>query len=141
MAVTVTAYTEGKIQILGGEIDLEKDLIKVSLHTCNYRPDIHLHQDYGDLTNEVPDSGGYVVGGKELKGKTVYPEDEQEVFDASDTNWSEMNVSVAIRYGVIYKSTDGISTLIAFIDFGEDQIVVQGQDFTIQWHKDGILYI
>ncbi len=144
MAVSISAYNDGKMKILDGTIDLDSDTHKVSLHTSTYSPNIDAHTFFSDLTNELAASGGYTSGGESLASKTVAADDSNDrgVFDAADLTWSALTPSAAFRYGVIYKDT-GVTTtspLIAYIDFGADQDPA-GSDFTIQWNVDGILYI
>lgn len=144
MAVTASAYNDGKKKILDGTIDLNSDTITVSLHTSTYSPNIDAHTFFSDLTNELAASGGYTAGGKELAGKLVSADDSNDrgVFDASDRIWPALTPSAGFRYGIIYKDTGVAATspLIAYIDFGTDQDPA-GSDFIIQWHVDGILYI
>lgn len=144
MALTVSAYNDGKMKILDGTIDLDTDTIKVSLHTSAYSPNIDTHTFFSDLSNELAASGGYTAGGEALASKAVSADDANDrgVFDAADLNWTALTPSAAFRYGVIYKDTGVAATspLIAYINFGTDQDPA-GSDFTIQWHADGILYI
>ena len=144
MAVTITAYNDGKMKLLDGSIDLDTDTIKVSLHTSAYSPDIDAHTFFSVMSNELSSSGGYTAGGDALASKSVNADDtnDRAVFDAADLTWSALTPSSAFRYGVIYKDTGTAATspLIAYIDFDANQDPA-GSDFTIQWHADGILYI
>ncbi|MDH3943707.1 MAG: hypothetical protein OEV06_06430 [Anaerolineae bacterium] len=144
MAVTISAYNDGKMKLLDGAIDLDNDTIKLSLHTSSYSPDIDGHTFFSDISNELAASGNYTAGGKALSGKSVTADDvnDRAVFDGDDVSWAALTPSAAFRYGVIYKDS-GVSTtspLIAYLDFGADQNPA-GSDFTVQWHADGILYI
>ena len=141
MAATIIAYNDGKMNILDGDIDLDSDTIKVSLHTSSYSPDKDAHTTTADLSNELAASGNYTSGGESLASKTVTADDSNDrgVWDAADLTWTALTPSAAFRYGVIYSSTAS-NKLIAYIDFGADQNP-GGSDFTIQWSSDGIMYI
>ncbi|MBW8034493.1 MAG: hypothetical protein FVQ79_02185 [Planctomycetes bacterium] len=144
MAVNIYAYNDGKMGILNGWIDLAGDIIKVALCTSSYTPDIDVHDNFDDITNELGASGNYTAGGATLGSKTAAADDTNDrgVFDAADLTWTALTPSAAFRYGIIYRSTGTPSTsrLIAYIDFGADQNP-GGSNFTIAWHADGILYI
>ena len=144
MAVTITAYNDGKMGLLRGWVDLQGDTIKVALVTSSYSPDIDTHDQFDDISDELAASGNYTSGGEALASKSVSADDTNDrgEFNATDLTWTALTPSAAFRYGIIYRSTGTPSTsrLIAYIDFGADQDP-GGSDFTIQWHADGILYI
>lgn len=144
MAATITAYNDGKMNILKAVIDLDGDTIKVALCTSSYSPDIDAHTDFGDINNELAASGNYTSRGQALDNKAVTADDTNDrgKFDADDETFTALTPSAAFRYGIIYvdTGTDSTSYLIAYIDFGADQNP-GGSDFTIAWHTDGILYI
>ena len=94
------------------------------------------------VTNEVPQSGGYITGGKALSNKSVTQDDvnDRAKFDGEDITWETATINA--RAAVLYKDTGtaSTSTLIAYIDFGLD-FQSSGGDFTIEWHTDGIFYL
>lgn len=134
-------YNAGKVALLRGQIDLAGGAIKVALVTSDYVVDKDNHDFFNDITNEVSGTG-YTAGGKALAGAAVSQDNanDRAVFDANDLVWSVATFTA--RAAVLYKSTGSAATspLIAFIDFGEDRSV-SGEDFSIVWHQDGILYL
>lgn len=124
-----------------GAIDFVNDTIKVALVTSTYTPDFDAHDFFDDITNEVTGTG-YTAGGATLASKTVTQDDtdNEGVFDAADVTWSSSTITA--RGAVIYKSTGTASTspLIAYIDFGSDQVSTAG-NFVITWNAEGILNI
>lgn len=134
-------YNSFKRDIMNGSIDLDTDTIKVALVTSTYTPDIDAHTKFSDVTNEVSGTG-YSAGGNTLASLSVTVDntDDEGVFDASDTNWASSTITA--RGAVVYKSTGTASTsnLIAYFDFGSDQISSSG-NFTISWNAEGIINI
>ena len=134
-------YNFGKGELINGGIDLDTDTIKVALVTSAYTPDIDLHDDFADITNEVVGTG-YVAGGQALATKSVTVDDTNDLayFDADDVTWSSSTITA--RGAVLYKDTGtpATSTLIAYFDFGSDQSSSAG-NFTIEWNASGILTI
>lgn len=132
-------YNSFKKKIMDGSIDLDTDTIKVALVTSSYSPNQDSHDFFDDITNEVSGTG-YSSGGATLANKTVTQDntDDEGVFDADDVTWSSSTITA--RGAVLYKSSGVASTspLIAYIDFGSDQISAAG-NFVIQWSSEGIL--
>jgi hypothetical protein len=134
-------YNAGKVALLRGNIDLAGGAIKVALVTSGYLADKDAHDFFNDVTNEVS-GAGYAAGGKTFTGAAVNQDNtnDRAVLVANNVVWPV--AAFTARAAVLYKSTGNAATsaLIAFIDFGEDR-AVSGQDFSIVWHQDGILYI
>jgi hypothetical protein len=122
-------------------VDLDTDTVKVALVTSSYAPNQDTHDFFDDVTNEVSGTG-YTAGGATLASPTVTLDttNDRVDFDAADTSWTTSTITA--RAAVIYKSTGTASTspLIAYIDFGSDQISSAGT-FLIQWNASGILRI
>lgn len=141
-------YNKGKYEILNGNIDFKSDSFKVALVTSSYTPDKDAHDNWEDITNEASGSP-YEAGGKELTSKDItldYTNDRVE-FNGGDTAqrpgftiWPFSTITA--RAAIIYKDTevDSTSTLIAYIDFGQDYST-NGEDFTIEWDSEGIFYL
>ena len=134
-------YNAGKVALLKGQIDLTGGAIRVALVTSGYAGNKDSHDFFNDVTNEVSGTG-YTAGGKTLVSAAVNQDNtnERAVLTASDVVWPVATFTA--RGAVLYKGTGSAATspLIAFIDFGEDRSVA-GQDFSIVWHQDGILYL
>lgn len=125
---------------MNGSIDLDTDTIKVMLVTSAYTPDQDAHTKRSDVTNEVSGTG-YTAGGATLANKSVSADntDNEGVFDADDVVWGSSTITA--RGAVLYKARGGAASadeLIAYIDFGSDQISSSG-NLTITWNSEGIL--
>lgn len=132
-------YNSAKLRILQGDFDFGSDEFKVALVTAAYSADADAHEFFADVTDEVLGSG-YIAGGKELMGKTLARDDANDavIFDAEDLVW--IVATFTARAAVVYKNSGSAATspLLAYIDF-EDDLEAAGEDFTIEWHEDGIL--
>lgn len=117
----------------GSAPDLTGDTIKVMLVTSGYTP-LATHEFRSSVTNEVV-GAGYTAGGATLASKTLTGT-TTVTFDAADVNWIG---TITARGAVLYHDTGNAATdrLITYIDFGSDQISVNG-NFTIQWNALGI---
>lgn len=137
--MTSTLYNSAKTALLNGGIDLLSDTLKVALVSASYVPDVDTHQYYDDVTDEISGTG-YTAGGKTLTGKTITQDDANDCarFDAADPTWSVSTFTT--RAAVIYidTGTPATSPLLAYVDFSQDYSQT-GEDFTIEWHADGVL--
>ena len=108
-----------------------------------YRDSQDDHEDYADLTNEVPGTGNYTTGGATLANAAVTKDNTNNrgVFDADDVTWSNSTIANA-RYAIVYKDSgvDATSWLILAADFGANKSSTTA-DFTLRWHSDGIHYL
>ncbi len=141
MAVTAKMYGNALLKALNKEVDWDTDTIKVMLCTSSYTPDQDTHIYKSSVTNEVTGTG-YTAGGATLANKTItYTGSTNTIkLDADDITWS--NSTITARYAVIYDDTgtDSTSTLLGYIDFGEDQVSSAGS-FTIKWDAGGIFTV
>ena len=136
-------YNSFKQKIMDGSIDLDTDTIKVALVTSSYTVSQDDHEDYADITNEVPGTGNYTTGGATLASKAVTKNNTDNVgkFDADDVTWANSTIANA-RGAIVYKDSgvDATSWFIMYIDFGADKSSTAA-DFTLRWHADGILIL
>ena len=139
--MTSFLYNAGKIALLSGGVNLVNDAIKVALFTSGYVPDKDSDENFDDVTNEVSGSG-YTAGGKTLTGASTEQDDDNDraILRADNLSWPVATFTA--RAAVIYKDTGSAATslLVAYVDFGDDQSV-SGEDFTLEWHQDGVLYL
>lgn len=124
------------------EIDLDTDTLKAMLCTSAYTPDQDTHQYKSSITNEVTGTG-YTAGGQALTSVTVaYSAGTNTLtLDAADPSWAASTITA--RYIVFYDSspaTDATRPLIAYDDFGSDQVSSSGT-FTYQINASGIATI
>lgn len=134
-------FNSYKLDMLEGNVDLDNDTIKLSLHTSSWTPDIDADNFYDDVDNEIGATGSYAAGGATLTVTTTQDNtDDEGVFDATDVSFT--SATITARYAIIYKSTGTASTspLILYIDFGSNQSSTAGT-FTITFAAEGILNI
>ena len=138
MAVTTKWYGQAKVNMAKGDIDWDTDTIKVMLTTSSYTPDQDAHDYKADVTNEVT-ATGYTAGGGEITNTTLtYTSGTNTLsYDGDNVAWT-ITGTLTFRYGVIYDDTATDDPLIAYIDFGEDQTIVDGT-LTFNFSSDGIL--
>lgn len=134
-------YNGAKEALLNGGFDFASDDLKVALVTGAYTADIDADEFFADISNEVSGTG-YSSGGKSLSNVSVGRDDanDRAYLDADDLTWTLATFTA--RAAVMYQNTGtpGTSRLLAYVDFDEDKIS-SGQDFTIEWHAEGILYL
>lgn len=135
---TTQFYGKAFLSAFNKEIDLGEDEIKVLLLDNTYAP-LASHQYKSDLSGEIT-GDGYTAGGATLSSTSVtFDEGAQAfVFDADDVVWPGSTFTAA--YAIIYDNTpadDASRPLIAFVDFGGDQVATSGV-VTIVWDTDGI---
>jgi hypothetical protein len=132
-------YNNFKKELLGGNIDLDSDSIKVALVSSSYTPDADQHDFFNDVTNEVSGTG-YSAGGEALVNPslTIDTDNDRVKFDADDVAWESSTITA--RGAVVYKSTGDASTspLMLYLDFGTNR-VSSNSTFTLQWDSAGIL--
>jgi hypothetical protein len=116
--------------------------IKVALLTSTYTPDQDAHDNFDDVSAYEVTGTGYTAGGKALtlSDPTVDAATNETRMDANDVSWA--NSTITARYAVIYyaSGTPSTSTLIAYVDFGEDAIS-NGAAFDIVWDASGIFKV
>lgn len=134
-------FNGAKEALLNGDFDFSSDDLKVALVTDGYTPDIDADEFFDDVDNEVSGTG-YSSGGKSLANVAIGRDDanDRAFLDADDLTWPLATFTA--RAAVIYQNTGTPSTsrLLAYVDFDEDKIS-SGQDFTIEWHANGIFYL
>lgn len=128
-------YERFKANLMNKIVDLEADVIKVSL-LDNSHTETATHNTWSQVSaNELPTAGGYTVGGATLAGAAVTQAGTTK-FDGTDTQWTSATFSA--YYAVIWDDTVGTDDLICSFDFGGVKTVTAGT-FTIQWHANGII--
>jgi hypothetical protein len=143
VAITAKLYGNALLAALNKEIDLIDDNIAVQLHTSAYTPDQDAHDYKNDLSNELPTSGGYTVGGKDLTGKslTYTPGTNTIMFDAADLQWASSTFT--FRTAVILDrspATDATRPLLGYQNSDAD-IVVSGGNLDVVWNAAGLISI
>lgn len=139
MAVTAKLYGLFLKSLANKEIDLDTDTLKVMLCTSSYSPNQDTHQYKSSVTNEVTGTG-YTAGGKTLTGVTVTYDTGTNTLtlDADDVTWSSSTITA--RYAVFYDDTATDDPLIAYWDFGQDEVSSSG-NFTLTVSGSGIATI
>ncbi len=92
--------------------------------TSSYTPDQDAHDNFDDVSAYEVEGAGYTAGGAALtpSDPTVDTATNETRLDAADVSWA--NATITARYAVIYfaSGTASTSTLIGYVDFGEDKI-------------------
>ncbi len=128
-------YERFKANLMNKIVDLEADVIKVSLLDTNHTFSATDNVWTDVSTNELPTAGGYTAGGATLAGAAV-TQAATTKFDGTDTAWTSATFSA--YHAVIWDDTVGTDDLICSFDFGGVKTVTAGT-FTIQWHANGII--
>lgn len=144
MAITVTGYPLGWLNVLQAPIDLEVATLKLALLTSSYTPDRDTHDFYNDLTNELATAVGYTSGGVTLTGVALAYDaaSDQVRLDFADPSWTFTGAGPTWRYGVVYVDTAGASStdpLLLLLDWGSSQTV--SGTYTITVDATGIFSI
>lgn len=142
MALTAKLFGLYHKSLANKEIDLDSDVLKVMLVTSAYTPNQDTHQYKSSVTNEVTGTG-YTAGGATLTGVTVAYDTTTNTLtlDANDVTWAASTITA--RYAIFYDSTpatDATRPLIAYWDFGQDEISASG-NFTLTISGSGIATI
>ncbi len=128
-------YERFKANLMNKEVDLEADVIKVSLMD-NVHTFVSTENTWSQVSaDELPTAGGYTVGGATLAGAAV-TQAATTTFDGTDTAWTSATFSA--YHAVLWDDTVATDDLICSFDFGGVKTVTAGT-FTIQWHANGII--
>jgi len=123
-------------------LDMENDDIYAALAKSGWTPNEDTDEFIDDMTNEHPDSGQYVSGGKQITNVAVTKDDvnDRSLVDGDDIVWINSLITDA-RYLTIYKNTGTPSTspLLLVFDFGSDQSNGTGDNFTIIFDSLGFV--
>jgi hypothetical protein len=142
----VQLYGKFAGSLLGGyaggdalQMDYLSDVIKCTLHTSAYVPNIDTHQVYADATNELGTAFGYTNGGATLGTKTVAYTAAGNITTVSDAviSWTAAGGSLVFQYAVFRDSTVATGPLIGYIDCGA-QTITTGNIFQIDPTASGL---
>lgn len=126
-----------------GQMDLLSDVIKCTLHTVTYTPNIDTDEAFADATNELSTANGYTANGVTLASKTIVYTAAGNIttFTAADISWTAAGGSLVFQYAVFHDDTVSvgppIKPLIAYIDCGA-QTITTGNTFTIHATASGL---
>lgn len=143
MATTISKFNTTTKYILGG-VDLDTSTLKLALITSAYAFDA-TDVEWSEISaNEVTTGNGYTTGGETLANPTLVQTAGVCTFDADDVTWATLTKT--FRAGVIYASgtfdtvIDPVLFYILFDSTPADR-VIEGIDFIVKWHADGILAV
>jgi hypothetical protein len=144
MAITVTWYGVGLLDMLEAPRDLEAVTLKLALVTDAYTPNRDTHDFWDDASgSELANGGGYSTGGVTLTSvATSYDSASDQVrLDFDDVSWT-FTASKTWRYGVVYIDTAGASStdpVIGLLTWDSNQSVSTAYTLTID--SAGLLYL
>jgi hypothetical protein len=144
MAITVTWYGVGLLDMLEAPRDLEAVTLKLALVTDAYTPNRDTHDFWDDASgSELANGGGYSTGGVTLTSvATSYDSASDQVrLDFDDVSWT-FTASKTWRYGVVYIETAGASStdpVIGLLTWDSNQSVSTAYTLTID--SAGLLYL
>lgn len=126
MAITVTAFPLGWLNVLEQNIDVEgASTLRMTLHTATMAPSTDTWDFEADLTNELSTANGYTVGGVTLTNVVWnYDSGTRQIrLDFDDPSWT-FSADQTWRYGVVWINTAGADTtdpLLLLLDWGSSQ--------------------
>jgi len=145
-------YSGGIMRGLDNTVDFDGASVKIGLSAAAHIPDID--DDFldiagtADFTANEATGTGYVgtfggAGRKNLVSNDVTTVDasNRAMFDAADLTWTAYNPTNAAAQATILVeiTNDTLSPCLVNLDFPD--VDPNGNDFTIQFHADGIGYI
>jgi len=138
-------YNSALLKIATGVIDLDTDTFYILLVGSSYTPDRDAHNFRSDITDELPATGGYVIGGFVLTGIAVAQDNpgDRAIMDAND--WSQALTFTGARRAILYKNRGGAASadeLVKVFDFGSSLDADSGvANFEIRFGVEGVLTI
>jgi hypothetical protein len=149
---TLQLYGKFGANVAGGEasgdvpIDFLSDVIKCTLHTTTYTPNIDTDEAFASATNELTTANGYTAGGITIAGKTVVYAATGNIttFDMDDTTvtWTASGAGIAFRYLVFWDDTTTapVDALIGYIDStgSGNQTITAGNTLTVTTGASGL---
>lgn len=154
-------YNEAKERLLGAQLSLTADTIRVALigtdtdgsvvYTPN--PDTDDATSGESFVSDVIGAEATEVSGTNYERKTLSTtpiqtdnSNDRAEFDADDITWSLLDTTRDIAGVLMYKqvgaddSTPGDDPLIGYFDGPDFPKPTNGSDFTIAWDADGIIH-
>lgn len=133
----------GEVAGDAGQMDYLSDVIKCTLHTVTYVPNIDTDEAFANATNELSTANGYTANGFTLTTKTVSYNATGNVttFDSDDVTWTASGGSLVFQIAVFHDDTVStgppIKPLLGYIDCGA-QTITTGNTFTIATGANGL---
>jgi hypothetical protein len=135
----------GEVAGDAGQMDYLSDVIKCTLHTVTYVPNIDTDEAFANATNELSTASGYTANGISIGTKTVSYNATGNIttFDMDDTTvtWTASGGTLTFQIAVFHDDTVStgppIKPLIGYIDCGA-QSITTGNTFTIATGANGL---
>jgi len=136
-------YNNAKEMLMNGDVDLETDVMKLTLHT-GYSPDIDADDVWADISaTEYPTADGYTVGGQTISGQSVVQDDanNRATFDFDDETWVALGPLTPATPSHMVLRASGLAgePLIAYWDMGSTP--TDGNDFIIIWPSVAVMLL
>jgi hypothetical protein len=124
MVTTNKFYSNAFVCAFNKEIDITSDEIKVMFLTATHTPDLKGDKYTTDLTNELPNTNGYVTGGFVLADVAIAVDGATGEVTMSCSNYYINDITITYRYMVVYDNTPSTDKpLLLLIDEGTSTAV------------------
>lgn len=128
-----------------GQMDFLSDVIKGTLHTSTWTPNVDTNEAFADATNELTTANGYTANGISIAGKSVVYTAAGGIttFDMDDTTvtWTASGGSLVFEWFVLHDDTVStgppVKPLIGYMDCGA-QTITTGNTFLITTGANGL---
>ena len=135
---TIAKYDTLPLNLVNNLINLNTHTFKIILMSSAYTPS-SAHALLADITNQLSTGFGYTSGGQALTSVTLNRVGGVTTFDAADVVWTASGGDIGpARYAAIYDDTAAGDPLMFLIDFGVDKTALNGANFNIRFHTNGI---
>jgi len=136
MAVVNTPSNHFKYQLAIGNVDFASDIFKMILMNTTFAFDEDVHATLADVTSDQLATGyGYTQDTKELAGVSVSEDDgnDRAAITWNNVVWTASGGSIGSSgAAIIYDDTTADDTIVGCIDFGEDLVASDGNDFEVE---------
>lgn len=115
-------------------IDFDNDVFIIILMQSGFTFNVDTMPNYAQVSaNELTTQYGYTVKDKTLTGVDVVEDDANDRCAVTWNNavWTASGGSLTASGAIILDDTEANDALVAYIDFGSDQTVLDGGTFTV----------
>jgi hypothetical protein len=133
--MSAAMYDEAVVDFARGDLDWERDDIRVALFTDDYQPSQSSDATYADLRRfEVGNTGSYRAGGSGLSGRLVERSELGGQIRLMGEGVSWTGVTGQFRYAVVYRAGSD-DRLVSYTDLGRQEAT--NARVTLEYDRDG----